>query len=132
MNTTRHPELDSGSVSLYSGRYFFPLYHFTLWLTRQPCLCVTALAGFRGPLPPPLLPAPALRHSSGTCAVSNAIAPLHGGVGRHGKSLRGFPMDCRIATHFCMRSAALHGSLLIGKNKNTNLVGGEYSTCFPY
>gem|GEM_PF-4024131 len=34
---------------------------------------------------------------------------------RPGKSIHGFSGDCRSASHFCMRKAALRGSLLIGK-----------------
>ena len=57
-----------------------PVLPFIPWLIRPDRPFVTALSGFRGPLPPPLLMAPALRRCSGTCAISNAAAPLHGGV----------------------------------------------------
>ena len=48
------------------------------------------------------------------CAKPPSVA-LYWLASTRQKSLRGFFRDCRIATHFCMRKAALRGSLLIGK-----------------
>ena len=42
---------------------------------------------------------------------------------RPGKSIHGFSGDCRSALHFCMRKAALRGSLLVASKRQKSIHG---------
>jgi hypothetical protein len=121
---------------LFSGRNLYRLYHFASWLirlnmplrhglSRVPAFASIAL---RQP-PAAALPIPRMSpekiHPWIFSGLQKRFALLHVAkspsmalywlASTSEKSLRGFFRDCRIATQFCMRKAALRGSLLVGK-----------------
>ncbi len=126
---------------LFSGRNLYRLYHFALWLirlnmplrhglSRVPAFASIAL---RQP-PAAALPIPRMLPEkippwifSGLqkrFALLHVAKPpsmaLYWLASTRQKSIHGFFRDCRSALHFCMRKAALRGSLLIGKYERKN------------